>query len=105
MASDKAFPSVEDIDVPRLRAAMMTLGLTQAETARRLGTSQATVSKILARKQRPRAALLAAVERLCEPVVLDGADDLMRRASGMARRSPAFREFLAAALKFANDGE
>ena len=84
---------------------MVERGLTQSAVARRLGTSQSSICKILSGRHNPRPALRAAIERLVGPIQGEVMRELIDEVASVAARSEAFRAMLKAAVKFANTNE
>lgn len=79
-------------------------GLSQAELAQQLQTSQATISRVLSVAQMPdpklRQRIWALVGLSAGPVV--GSQDWVEAVSDAAQRSPAFALIVATALKLLN---
>ena len=105
MAADKDHSGSARIDVARLKAVMDAFGWTQAELALRLGTTQPTISKLLAHKQNPRPALRAAVRQLMITEHDGEAKNLIEQVAAAASRSEAFRALLTATLSLMNENE
>ncbi|WP_414815598.1 helix-turn-helix domain-containing protein [Rhizobium sp. IY2] len=81
-------------------------GWTQAELARKLGTSQSTVSKIIAGTSFPRPALKARIEVELKKVPARAvSDEWLAVVAEAAGRSPLFFDVVNAALQLLNENE
>ncbi|WP_227471998.1 helix-turn-helix domain-containing protein [Cereibacter sphaeroides] len=79
-------------------------GLTQSGLASLLGTSQSTLSRLLAKGANPRPALRLRIEKELVAGGHGGVDDTWLRAvAEAAKRSPAFFDAVSAALRIVHE--
>lgn len=91
-----------DLDRTRVR-----LGLTQAELALAVNTSQTTICNVLSGRQMPRPALLNRIEAFLASAATDSppSDEWVAKVELAARKSPEFKAVVDGALSLMNNYE
>lgn len=91
-----------DLETVRVR-----LGLTQAELAHAIGTSQTTICNVLSGRQIPRPALLQRLQAFLASAATGSppSDEWMAMVELAARKSPEFRAVVDGALGLMNNNE